>query len=85
MLNNQQHATIFGTTIVDAYAKPLLHYWPKTAYVYIYGKIFLVSVWGHVPPLAVPLLQCHILPIALSDSSSRKYLPVPIGDFHSYR
>jgi len=36
MLNNVQR----GTTVVDACAKPLLHYCPRTAYVYIYGKIF---------------------------------------------
>jgi len=59
MLNNVQHATILGTTMVDAYVKRLLHYWPRTTHVYIYGKNFLrVSGEGGlcVPlPLAVPL------------------------------
>jgi len=45
VLNNVQRATIFGTTIVDAYAKPLLHYWLKTTYLYIYGKICLEFWW----------------------------------------
>ena len=33
-----QRATIFGMTTVDTYAKLQLHYWPRTTYVYTYGK-----------------------------------------------
>jgi len=41
MLNNVQRAANIRTTIVDLYAKPLLHYWPKTTVPKCtYGKIF---------------------------------------------
>jgi len=38
--NFTQFFLLFGTTMVDAYAKQLLHYWLRTTYMYIYGKKF---------------------------------------------
>jgi len=51
MLNNVQCATIFGMTTLDAYAKPLLQYWPRTTYVNIYGKNLTVCGAGCTPDI----------------------------------
>jgi len=37
----------FGPTVVDSYAKPLVHYWPRSTYVLNWQNCIGINVWTH--------------------------------------